>query len=104
MNTQQLDKLLKASAVYQVPDLSVIGKDGKIRIVVRDKKNDTSNNFSVTVGDTVNDFVFNFKVENIKILPGSYNVVVSSKLLSCFSNTDIDVKYYIALEPDSTFA
>ena len=103
LNTQQLDKLLKAAAVYQVPDLSVIGKDGSISIVVRDKKNDTSNHFSVRVGETVNTFVFNFKVENIKILPGSYNVVVSSKLLSSFSNTDIDVKYYIALEPDSTF-
>ena len=57
----------------------------------------------MTVGETINDFVFNFKVENIKILPGSYNVIVSSKLLSCFINTDIDVKYYIALEPDSTF-
>ena len=57
----------------------------------------------MTVGETVNDFVFNFKVENIKILPGSYNVVVSSKLLSSFTNTDIDVKYDIALEPDSTF-
>ena len=103
LNTNQLDKLLKAAAVYQVPDLSVIGKDGNIDIVVRDKKNDTSNHFSVRVGETVNNFVFNFKVENIKILPGSYNVVVSSKLLSSFSNTDIDVKYYIALEPDSTF-
>ena len=103
LTTQQLDKLIKAAAVYQVPDLSVIGENGTISIVVRDKKNDTSNHFSVTVGETVNDFVFNFKVENIKILPGSYNVVVSSKLLSCFSNTDIDVKYYIALEPDSTF-
>ena len=103
LNTNQLDKLLKAAAVYQVPDLSVIGKDGNIDIVVRDKKNDTSNHFSVRVGETVNTFVFNFKVENIKILPGSYNVVVSSKLLSSFSNTDIDVKYYIALEPDSTF-
>ena len=103
LNTNQLDKLLKAAAVYQVPDLSVIGKDGSISIVVRDKKNDTSNHFSVTVGETINDFVFNFKVENIKILPGSYNVVVSSKLLSCFTNTDIDVINYIALEPDSTF-
>ena len=103
LSTAQLDKLIKAAAVYQVPDLSVIGKDGNIDIVVRDKKNDTSNHFSVRVGETVNTFVFNFKVENIKILPGSYNVVISSKLLSSFSNTDIDVKYYIALEPDSTF-
>ena len=103
LNTQQLDKLLKAAAIYQVPDVSVIGEDGTISIVVRDKKNDTSNHFSVTVGETTNNFIFNFKVENIKILPGSYDVVISSKLLSCFTSNDFDVKYYIALEPDSTF-
>ena len=103
LESTSLEKLVKAAAVYQLPDLSVIGKNGDIHMVVRDKKNDTSNHFSVSVGETINDFVFNFKVENIKILPGSYNVVVSSKLLSCFTNTDIDVKYYIALEPDSTF-
>ena len=48
-------------------------------------------------------FTFNFKVENIKIIPGSYEVVISSKLLSRFRNTGFDVTYYIALEPDSTF-
>jgi hypothetical protein len=74
-----------------------------VKLVVRDKKNDTSNDFSIVVGETDSEFVFNFKVENIKILPGSYDVVVSSKLLSRFSNQDFDLKYYIALEPDSTF-
>ena len=48
-------------------------------------------------------FNFNFKVENIKILPGTYDVVVSQKLLSRFTCQDYDLKYYIALEPDSTF-
>ena len=104
LNTQQLDKLLKAAAVYQVPDLSVVGKNNEIRLVVRDKKNDTSNNYSIIVGETENTFEFNFKVENIKILPGSYDVVVSSKLLSSFQSRGLDLKYYIALEPDSTFS
>ena len=104
LNTNQLDKLLKAAAVYQVPDLSVVGKNNEIRLVVRDKKNDTSNNYSIIVGETENTFEFNFKVENIKILPGSYDVVVSSKLLSCFQSRGLDLKYYIALEPDSTFS
>lgn len=103
LNTQQLDKLLKAAAVYQLPDLSAVGEAGVVKLVVRDKKNDTSNDFSIVVGETDDEFVFNFKVENIKILPGSYDVVVSSKLLSRFSNQDFDLKYYIALEPDSTF-
>jgi hypothetical protein len=80
-----------------------VGEAGIVKLVVRDKKNDTSNDFSIVVGETDSEFVFNFKVENIKILPGSYDVVVSSKLLSRFSNQDFDLKYYIALEPDSTF-
>ena len=98
-----LEKMLKAAAVYQLPDLSAVGKNGEIKLVVRDKKNDTSNEFAVTVGETDKDFSFNFKVENIRIIPGSYDVVVSSKLLSKFSNSKLNLTYFIALEPDSTF-
>ena len=99
-----LEKLLKAAAVYQLPDLAAVGDAGVVKLVVRDKKNDTSNEFAVVVGETDKEFSFNFKVENIKIIPGAYDVVVSQKLLSKFTNTNCDLKYYIALEPDSTFA
>ena len=103
LSTEQLDKLLKAAAVYQLPDLSVVGEAGVVKLVVRDKKNDTSNDFSIVVGETDSEFSFNFKVENIKILPGIYEVVVSQKLLSRFTSKNHDLTYYIALEPDSTF-
>ncbi len=103
LETGSLEKLLKAAAVYQLPDLSVVGGAGVIRLVVRDKKNDTSNEYSIVVGETDKEFTFNFKVENIKIIPGAYDVVVSEKLLSQFTNTKFGVTYYIALEPDSTF-
>jgi len=103
LSTQQLDKLLKAAGIYQLPDLAVIGEAGVVKLLVRDKKNDTSNDFSVIVGETDKQFSFNFKIENIKILPGTYEVVVSQKLLSKFTNKDCDLQYYIALEPDSTF-
>ena len=98
-----MDKLLKAAGIYQLPDLSVVGGEGVVKVLVRDKKNDTSNSYSVAVGETDKEFTFNFKVENIKIIPGSYDVVVSSKLLSEFTNSTYNLKYYIALEPDSTF-
>mgnify|MGYP001361563411 FL=1 len=103
LDSTALDKLLKAAAVYQLPDLSAIGENGVVKLVVRDKKNDTSNEYAVVVGETDAVFTFNFRVENIKIIPGAYDVVVSSKLLSKFSNTQYDLQYYIALEPDSTF-
>jgi len=103
LSTEQLDKLLKAAAVYQLPDISAVGEAGVVKLVVRDKKNNTSNDFSVVVGETDGQFSFNFKVENIKILPGTYEVVVSQKLLSRFASKNHDLTYYIALEPDSTF-
>ena len=103
LESTSLDKLLKAAAVYQLPDLCVVGEAGVVKLVVRDKKNDTSNEYAVVVGETDKVFSFNFKVENIKIIPGAYDVVVSSKLLSKFTNTQHDLKYFIALEPDSTF-
>ena len=103
LESSSLEKLLKAAAVYQLPDLSAVGEAGVVKLVVRDKKNDTSNEFAVVVGETDKEFSFNFKVENIKILPGTYDVVVSQKLLSRFTNKNHDLTYFIALEPDSTF-
>ena len=103
LDSASLEKLVKAAAVYQLPDLSAVGESGVIKLVVHDKKNDTSNDFSVVVGETDKEFSFNFKVENIKILPGTYEVVVSQKLLSRFTSKNHDLTYYIALEPDSTF-
>ena len=103
LSTDQLDKLLKAAGIYQLPDLTVVGRNGVVKIQVRDRKNDTSNDFAITVGETDDAFEFNFKVENIKILPGTYDVVVSKKLLSRFTSQNYNLKYYIALEPDSTF-
>ena len=103
LESSALEKLLKAAAIYQLPDLAVVGENGVVKIVVRDKKNDTSNDFSIIVGDTSDVFSFNFKVENIKILPGTYEIVVSQKLISRFSSKNHDLTYFIALEPDSTF-
>lgn len=104
LSTEQLDKLLKAAAVYQLPDISAVGEGGVIKLLVKDKKNDTSNDFAIVVGETTDEFEFNFKVENIKVLPGTYEVVVSKKLLSRFQSKNHDLTYYIALEPDSTFS
>ena len=113
LTADQLSKLLKAAGIYQLPDLSVVGKNGVVKILVRDKKNDTSNDFAITVGQTDKTFSFNFKVENIKIpctepdiksgLPSSYDVAVSKSNLSRFRSKNGDLTYYIALEPDSTF-
>ena len=66
---------------------------------------DTANAYSTEVVNAVDDmdYKFWFKVENLKLLPGTYDVSVSSKRISHFKNTNIDIEYFIALEPESYF-
>lgn len=103
LSTETLNTLLRAAGVYNLDDLSLVGEGGTMQLVVCDNKNDTSNNYSIEVGETDKIFKFNFKVENLKILPGDYKVNMCSKGISLFQNTKIDLKYWIALEPGTEF-
>tara|TARA_B100001939_G_scaffold218834_1_gene188365 strand:- start:767 stop:1426 length:660 start_codon:yes stop_codon:yes gene_type:complete len=94
-----LSQLSKAANIYQLPDLCLHGSDGVMSLCVADRKNDTSNSYSVEVGTTTEDFCYCFKVENLKLLPGDYNVTVSRQNVALFQGDGI--KYFIALEPNN---
>ena len=98
-----LSKLLKMAAIMKLPDLSLVGKKGQdVILKVHDKKN-SANSYEEFVGTEASaDFTFNFKIENLKIIPGDYDVAVSSKSISHFKNKVKPIEYWIALEPDST--
>tara|TARA_R100001463_G_scaffold19812_2_gene48617 strand:+ start:1091 stop:1783 length:693 start_codon:yes stop_codon:yes gene_type:complete len=98
-----LQRILKSSSIMQLPDLSVVGGDGVINLLVSDRKNDTSNEYAIVVGHTDHTFSFNFKIENIKMIPTAYDVKISSKNLARFFSSDYNLTYFIALEPDSTY-
>ena len=97
-----LSKLLKMAAIMKLPDLSLVGKKGQdVILKVHDKKN-SANSYEEFVGTEASaDFTFNFKIENLKIIPGDYDVSVSSKSISHFKNKVKPIEYWIALEPDS---
>ena len=99
-------ELLKMAAILKSPDLALIGtKGGDIILKVCDKKNDTSNSFDIVVGQGATaDYTFYFKVENMKMISGDYDVAVSSKSISHFKNKKLPIEYWIALEPDSTIS
>jgi hypothetical protein len=90
----------KASAVLGVPDVVLKGTaGGDIELTVTDRKNETSNDFSIKVGDnSPNDFTYFFKVENLKLLGGDYKVKVSDKGISHFAHVNKQIEYFIALE------
>jgi len=99
-----LGDLKKASAVLGVNDLILKSDGTTMTLVVTDKKNTTSNTFSRIVGEgNGTSFEMNFKMENLKILDGNYDVQVSSKGISHFNNADVELEYFIALEPDSKY-
>lgn len=97
---ETFNAIQKASAVLGVPDVVLKGTTGgDINLTVTDRKNDTSNDFAIKVGDNAtSDFTYFFKVENLKLLAGNYKVEVSSKGISHFVNTNKPVEYFIALE------
>jgi len=104
VSSQLLSDLNKAASVLGVNDLVLVSDGAKITLTVKDKKNSTSNTFSRAVGEgNGSTYTMNFKIENLKILEGNYEVKVSSKGISHFKNKDIDLEYFIALEPDSVF-
>ena len=102
---EDLNKLKRAAGVIGAPDLVLEKKSADVFLTVKDKKNDTANTFSIDV-DTVadgSDFKFFFKVENLKLMDGDYNVDISSKNISHLSSSNKDVEYWVALEPESSY-
>ena len=104
LSEANLTQLQKMAAILKTPDLALEGtKGGDVVLKVCDKKNDTSNNFDIVVGESATaDYTFYFKVENLKMISGDYDVSVSSKSISHFKNKKLPIEYWIALEPDST--
>jgi len=105
LNGDNLTKLKRAAGVIGAPDLVLEKKNTDVFLTVKDKKNDTANTFSVDV-DTVadgSDFKFFFKVENLKLMDGDYDVDISSKNISHLVSSNKDVEYWVALEPESSY-
>jgi gp45 sliding clamp, C terminal len=99
---EDLIALQKASAVYGLPDLTFQSEEGsnEIKLVLRDKENDTSNTYEQSIsGDCTGDYSLDVKIENIRLFPGDYVVKVSKHLISEWTNQNLDLTYYIALEP-----
>ena len=96
----ELVSLQKASAVYSLPDLTFDTTGDAIKLILRDKENDTSNTYEQsTSGDFTGKYSLDVKIENIRLLPGDYTVKISKHLISEWTNQTTDLTYYIALEP-----
>lgn len=104
LNQVDLQKVVRASSVLQLPDIAVMGKDGKISISAVDSKTPTANEYIIEVANTDLNFTAFFKADNIiKLISSDYNVKISDKSISKFSAKTGTNIYYIATEKNSKF-
>tara|TARA_Y100001937_G_C7120064_1_gene332129 strand:+ start:1364 stop:2041 length:678 start_codon:yes stop_codon:yes gene_type:complete len=106
LESNTLNRLRSAASTLGHSEVSITPGDGVLTLSVLDEGNATSNTYSIDVPYTTKpdqDFKFVVKISNLKILPGNYEVNISSKMISEFKNTDTNVRYYIALEKSSKF-
>ena len=103
LKNEDYESVKKLYTNLSLPDIAFKGEGGKIKLVALDKKNSNSNVSSIIVGDTDIEFTAYIKAENMKIVPGDYDVALSKAKIANFINKKVKVQYWIALEADSTF-
>ena len=103
LKNSDYESVKKLYTNLSLPDIAFKGENGKIKLVALDKKNSNSNESSVVVGETDLEFTAYIKAENMKIIPGDYDVALSKAKIAHFINKKVKVQYWIALEADSTF-
>mgnify|MGYP003120952622 FL=1 len=100
------NEIMRSGSVLQLPDLAIRSDSGRVVAVVFDKTEPTSNDYSIDLGEHNGDseFDFHFKIDNLKFLPGDYQVDISDKVISQFTNNTDSVTYWVALESTSTYS
>ena len=103
MSNVDFSQTTKAAAMLGLPHVCVVGDGSKITLGATDVNNSSSDDFVTEVGTTDKNFCMVFKIENLKLFAGDYNVEITSKGISKFSHTSSNLQYFIATESDSTF-
>jgi len=101
MSADVLLRVQKAMAVLGLSEMSVTGDGHTIYVKAVDSKKPGNDSFAIEVGETGHNFNMIFKAENIKLMPATYQVDISSKGIASFKG-DV-VEYWIATEASSTF-
>ena len=102
ISQEELQRVVRATAVLQLPDIAVVGDGENISITATNSKNPTTDGFSIIVGESDKSFTMYFEVADIiKLISSDYNVKISSKGLSQWRSDN--VLYYVAVKANSSF-
>jgi hypothetical protein len=101
ITSSELEALRKAANVYGIPDLVFKSSaGGTVSLNLCDRENETSNVYSQEIlGDNTGEYELTMKMEHVNLVPGNYDVKISSKLITEWKHSSLPLVYYIALEP-----
>jgi hypothetical protein len=100
LEEKYLSSIMRAAAVMSLPEIAVVANDGKLKIQAIEAKT-SIDSYAVELGVSTSNFKMIFKIENLKLMRGSYDVKISDKGLGHFKNIDRDLEYWIATEQTS---
>lgn len=105
LDNDTLNRVKRAASVLGHSELVVSGDNTNVALTVKSTDNSTSNTFTIDVQGTsnVNSYSFVYNISNLKMLSGNYEVEISTRLISQFTNTENSLKYWIALEKNSKY-
>ena len=105
LTDSDLEWVIRTSSVLSSPNIAVVSDGSKISLQCFDATNDAASTNTLDVTDGNGDrFKMIFKTEALKMIPGSYDVHVSSKGVSHFRNKAKDLQYWITTEAGSTYS
>lgn len=101
LTNKDIQSVIKALGVLDLPEIALVGDGERISLQAMDSKNAASDIYSIDVGETDRVFKAIFRAENLKMIEGDYTLKISSKGISQFIGTD--VTYWVAIESSSQF-
>ena len=103
LTSEDYSDIMKASSVLSSPNISVQSDGESVELVAYDAKDDAQHTNSINVGaGNGKSYKIVFKVENLKMIPGEYEVQISFKGFAHFKNTKDDIQYWVAFEKNES--
>ena len=106
LSGNKIQAVLKAAAVLQLPEVSIMCDGLQVYLQALDSKNPSTDDYKEELG-LLNDKEFNFifKTDNFKMMQFDYNVKLTSRGIAQFTSTssDMELTYWVAVEANSTY-
>jgi hypothetical protein len=107
MSSEDFDWIMRAAAVLASPQICIESDGNAVSLVTLDLQNDAAHSEILRLPIVGNGSKYRmlFKTENMtKILPGTYEVSISSKGISHFRNENLPLQYWVTIESGSTYS